>query len=68
MIVNRMGWEKCVAFMPYGKEFRQHRRMLNEYFNQEKCVGYRVHQAAEAKKLVRNIINTPEAFMDHLSR
>ena len=54
--------------MSYGKEFRQHRRMLNEYFNQEKCVGYRVHQAAEAKKLVRNIINTPEAFMDHLSR
>jgi len=63
-----MGWANNVGFMPYGKRFRQHRRMLNEYLNQEKCVGYRALQVAEAKRLVINILKKPEAYTDHLSR
>ena len=63
-----MGWKHNLGFLPYGKRLQKHRKMFNEYFNQEKCENYLPHQALEASRLIRNLLFKPENFDDHLNR
>ena len=63
-----MGWEHDMAFFPYGKRHQKHRKMLNEYFNREKCEDHLPHQALEASRLIQNILDKPENFNEHLNR
>ncbi|KAF8885537.1 cytochrome P450 [Gymnopilus junonius] len=66
-VMMLMGWEHDMAFFPYGKRFHQHRKMLNEYFNHEKCADYLPFQAVEAHRLVQRLLSHPEKFNDHLN-
>ncbi|PPQ76379.1 hypothetical protein CVT26_015387 [Gymnopilus dilepis] len=67
-VFKLMGWEHNSGFLPYGKRFHSHRKMLNEYFSHEKCADYLPFQTLEARRLVQNLFNNPERFNDHLNR
>ena len=57
-----MGWEHNLGFLPYGKQHQKHRKMLNEYFNREKCEDHLPHLALEASRLIQNLLDKPENF------
>ncbi|KAF8156552.1 cytochrome P450, partial [Crassisporium funariophilum] len=63
-----MGWVNNMVFFPYGKRFHKHRKMLNEYLSHEKCENYLHIQSLEARRLLQNLLDTPENFNDHLNR
>ena len=63
-----MGWIVNLVFFPYGKDFRRHRRLLNDYFNQKKCASYESIQGLEARRLIQSFTVDPEHFVDHLYR
>ncbi|KAL6300908.1 cytochrome P450 [Sparassis latifolia] len=58
-----MGWEADVAIMPYGPRWRKHRKMLQEYFNYNKCLTYRGDQAREVHALLKVLLTAPEQFL-----
>jgi len=63
-----MGWEKNIGFMPYGKDFIKHRKLMHDYLHPNICLSYQSHQILEAQNLVQNLKDTPERFEEHLSR
>ncbi|KAF9552269.1 cytochrome P450, partial [Agrocybe pediades] len=63
-----MGFASSLVFFPYGENFRRHRRLLNQYFHQKKCVSYQGVQKREAHRLIHSLAASPEKFEDHLNR
>ncbi|PPR02813.1 hypothetical protein CVT26_009599 [Gymnopilus dilepis] len=52
-VMNLLGWENNMGFFPYGKHLHMHRKMVNDYFNREKCKDYLPLQLSVAHRLVR---------------
>ena len=63
-----MGWVNSLTFLPYGKPFMTHRRLMNDYFHSTKCLSYTHYQTAEACMMVQNMKENPEEFSDVLNR
>ncbi|KAH9478386.1 Cytochrome P450 monooxygenase COX2 [Psilocybe cubensis] len=65
-IVKVMGWEKNVAIMPYGDAWRQHRRVIQNNFNNPKAVQkFEPIQTKKIRQLLQGLLNTPEKFEAH---
>lgn len=45
-----------MTFLPYGRRFQRHRRMLQQYLTPNKCVGYQTIQNREARVLLQNLL------------
>ncbi|KAG5641232.1 hypothetical protein DXG03_005689, partial [Asterophora parasitica] len=60
IIYKMMGWVRSLTFTGYGKLFRKHRRMLQEYLNPKKVVIYQPIQAREARVLLQNLLSAEE--------
>ncbi|KAF9552265.1 cytochrome P450 [Agrocybe pediades] len=67
-VMSLMGFVSNLVFFPYGENFRRHRRLLNEYFHQKKCISYQGVQEQEAHRLIHSLEASPEKFEDHLNR
>ncbi|KAI0776613.1 cytochrome P450 [Trametes elegans] len=62
-----LGEEASLTALSYGDRFRRHRRWLYDSVgNKEKLRSLRYLQRREVRKLMRNLLNDPEPFMDHL--
>ncbi|KAI0351218.1 cytochrome P450 [Trametes cingulata] len=67
LLAELMGHESSLPPMPYGERFRKHRRWMHEAIGtKEKLESYRTIQLREAHNLVRNLLNTPGRFLEHL--
>ncbi|KAF4615430.1 hypothetical protein D9613_003540 [Agrocybe pediades] len=64
-VLSLMGFANNLVFFPYGDDFRRHRRLLNEYFHQKKCISYQAIQSQAAHKLLQNLVATPEKSHTH---
>ncbi|KAF9554263.1 cytochrome P450 [Agrocybe pediades] len=67
-VMSLMGFVSNIVLFPYGENFRRHRRLLNQYFHQKKCLSYQRVQVQEARRLLLNLARSPEKFEDHLNR
>lgn len=49
-----------LALMPYGSEWRVHRRTFHQYMNSEVVPQYRPVQTSSTRTLARRLLDTPE--------
>ncbi|KAI0364039.1 cytochrome P450 [Pilatotrama ljubarskyi] len=67
LLAELMGHESSLPPMPYGDRFRKHRRWMHEAIGtREKLESYQAIQLREAHNLVRNLLSSPERFLEHL--
>ncbi|KAN0092646.1 Cytochrome P450 [Tylopilus felleus] len=65
-MVTLMGWEFNVGFIPYGPNWRKHRKAMHHGLNQTAMVNYREIQLDRVHQLVKNIAHVPQDMEAHL--
>ncbi|EMD33935.1 hypothetical protein CERSUDRAFT_107728 [Gelatoporia subvermispora B] len=53
------------VMMRYGAHWRQHRRLIHKYWNEEAIRTYEPVQLAKARKLLSLLLQSPEDFVEH---
>lgn len=69
MIVNtyaRMGWDWLIGFLDYGDEWRDQRRMITTHLRVSDVTSYQPRETFYARRLVRQLLEVPEHFIDHI--
>ena len=62
-----MGWDSSLPQLPYGPRFRKHRRLILDHFNRD-VNSFQSTQRDEAYILLRDLLETPDAFLQHIRR
>ncbi|KAL0949356.1 hypothetical protein HGRIS_009425 [Hohenbuehelia grisea] len=55
-VFDLMGWYASLAFMPYGKRFQKHRKLLGSQFTSDASLLWRETQAKNAHQLAKSMI------------
>ncbi|KAI0364043.1 cytochrome P450 [Pilatotrama ljubarskyi] len=62
-----IGQEAALVSIPYGDRFRKHRKWLYDGVgNKEKLRSYQDLKYREVHRLLRNLLESPERFLDHI--
>ncbi|PPQ81933.1 hypothetical protein CVT25_013781 [Psilocybe cyanescens] len=64
-IFKLFGWEYNIALMPYGEEWRQHRRVCQQNFNPQAAKQYETIQMEKTRQLLRGLLDAPKEFEAH---
>ncbi|PPQ81712.1 hypothetical protein CVT25_013442 [Psilocybe cyanescens] len=64
-IIDIMGWEINVAIMPYGDQWRRHRRIFQNNFNKKAIQNFEPVQTRKVRNLLQGLLGTPERFEAH---
>ncbi|KAJ3474622.1 hypothetical protein NLI96_g12355 [Meripilus lineatus] len=67
-LVKMMGSEDALGFMAYGNKFFKMRKILHDHLASKKVVVFEDIQASQSHVLLRNLMSSPERFMDHAKR
>jgi len=67
-LVEMLGWDRTLVFLPYGDQQRKHSRMIHEGLSPNALLSYRPSQEYEVAVFLREIMATPDAFRTHLRR
>lgn len=62
-----MGWDASLPQLPYGPRFRKQRRLIQDHFIKG-VHSFRPTQLTEARILLRGLLETPDAFRQHIRR
>ncbi|KAH8113801.1 cytochrome P450 [Phellopilus nigrolimitatus] len=57
-----------MSFLPYGDRFRTQRRFMQQYLNSHAVVSLRPLQAEQINILLKNLLNCPEEFRNHINQ
>ncbi len=52
--------------MNYGEQWKRHRKLFHQHFNQNAVDKYQHIQMRESRALLRRIRASPDKFMDHI--
>lgn len=63
----RMGWDASLPQLPYGPRFHKQRRLILDHFTRG-VNSFRPTQRNEAYVLLRGLLETPDAFRQHIRR
>lgn len=64
-----MGWKNAVTNIPYGDQFRLHRRWMQTAFQTKSALdSYRAIQTREVNVFLDNVLFKPNAWAAHLTR
>jgi hypothetical protein len=63
---NRFGIDFTTAFLPYGPEWRTHRRMFHQAMKLETVELYQNLYRSKAMKLNQSLLDTPDDFENHI--
>ncbi|KAJ3550195.1 hypothetical protein NM688_g5103 [Phlebia brevispora] len=66
MLSELVGWGFDFAFMGYGDEWREHRRLFHQHFNGQVTVKYQPESAREVRALLPHLLEEPEDYMQHM--
>lgn len=58
--------ETHILFMPYGERARSYRHAYNTFMGPQQGDHLRTIQAAEANKLLRKLVSSPERYYEHI--
>ncbi|KAJ8699318.1 hypothetical protein PTI98_002444 [Pleurotus ostreatus] len=67
-VYTTMGWDHNVAFFPYGRRFRKHRKLLQSYLSQQFTVKFRPIQEFNARYLAKGLVENTRDFKYYISR
>ncbi|PCH38753.1 cytochrome P450 [Wolfiporia cocos MD-104 SS10] len=69
VLLDFMGWDSMISFMPYGATWRMHRRWFQTSLHTNHVIAnYQSLQCREAHTLLVGLLDTPAAFMSHINR
>ena len=60
-----MGWNFNTELMPYGQEWRGHRKLYQQCFRPKASVAYRPIQVQKSRKLLSDLLDSPDEFRAH---
>ena len=66
--VRSMGWDTVMTNLPYGHQFRNQRRLIQDHFNQQAVIPLRPHQRKETCTFLLGLLNRPWAFEHEIKR
>ncbi|PPQ95248.1 hypothetical protein CVT26_014939 [Gymnopilus dilepis] len=66
MVTELMGWDFNIGTMPYGPDWRAHRRIFEQSFNASSAHQFEPTEVASSRKLLRNLLQDPKGFMSHV--
>ncbi|KZT24415.1 cytochrome P450 [Neolentinus lepideus HHB14362 ss-1] len=66
MMNELMGWGFNFAFMPYGKRWRDGRRIFHQHFNQGSTPRYHHAFSRQTRRLLYSLLTEPEDFLRHI--
>ncbi|KAF9048190.1 cytochrome P450 [Hymenopellis radicata] len=65
MVTELMGWDFLLGFMPYGVDWRYHRRLFQQSFTPKATARF-YHQEREAvQELLQRLLDKPDGFLSH---
>ena len=62
-----MGWDASLPQLPYGPRFHKQRRLILDHFAKD-IYSFRDIQRGEAYVLLCGLLETPDAFLQHIRR
>ncbi|KAF9002118.1 cytochrome P450 [Cyathus striatus] len=65
ILYEMMGWFPLLIFLPYGKRFQKHRRLLQEHLHQKQCLSYHPLQTQQARRLLVDLLDDPQHWVNH---
>ncbi|KAI0826821.1 CyP450 monooxygenase [Trametes gibbosa] len=65
-MIELIGWEWGFGFMPYGQQWRRHRRLFWQHFHPGVISKYHSYQREASSKFLQKLFTTPEALEDHI--
>ncbi|EKM54598.1 uncharacterized protein PHACADRAFT_96498 [Phanerochaete carnosa HHB-10118-sp] len=66
MLSELTGWGRNTAFMKYGDVWKEHRRLLHQYFRPLTVPQYHSSQAKNIHRLLQSLLDSPEEFVEHI--
>ncbi|KAI8685741.1 hypothetical protein NCS55_00247400 [Fusarium keratoplasticum] len=67
-LLEVMGWGKTLTFLPYGRRWQMHRRLLQTSFSNTNVRQWHKLQITEARRTVRNMMGKPSSWETSLRR
>jgi len=61
-----MGWGWMMAFLPHGEQLKEQRRLIARHFPASKIENYQPQGRMYARRVLRQLLETPDNFMDHI--
>ncbi|KAG2036259.1 cytochrome P450 [Suillus americanus] len=61
-----LGFGFNTILMRYGERWRRQRRIFHQAFRAEAALSYRPMQQQKAQQLIRNMLDTPQEFLNHI--
>ncbi|KAI1795388.1 cytochrome P450 [Ganoderma leucocontextum] len=69
LLAELIGHDLSLPFLRYGERFRKHRRWMHDAVGSKaSLLKYRPIQIREAHLLLRNLLETPDNFIEHVYR
>lgn len=66
MVNEFMGLSWLMSSLPYGKLWMERRRIFHQRFHPSDSAVYRPRQLAHVHKMLLQLVETPQEFMDHI--
>ncbi|KAJ7773417.1 cytochrome P450 [Mycena metata] len=63
-MVELLGWEFNLGFLPYGERWRRQRRMFQQHFRRDIAQTYRPIQIRKVHKLLQELLVRPQEFRE----
>ncbi|KAL4062902.1 cytochrome P450 [Scleroderma citrinum] len=68
ILMNKLlGMDFNTGLLPYGNEWRLHRKMFNVAFSNEASAKYEAMQIQKSRQLLRNLLATPLNYVNHVN-
>ncbi|KAF7793486.1 hypothetical protein EIP86_004598 [Pleurotus ostreatoroseus] len=68
VLLQMVGWDRGVAFSPYGDRHREYRKLLNTRLSSSATKGMRDLQTNTAHTLLRALVDDPAHFREHIQK
>ncbi|KAK0496358.1 cytochrome P450 [Armillaria luteobubalina] len=68
IIMDIMGWGQALAFLPYGKRFLRHRKMISQPLGREKLESYQPIQILAVQVLLKALLARPTGYEEAVHR
>lgn len=68
MVIKRVGYEGSLPLSNYGERHREYRKLMSEALGPRKVSQYHAMEEQHMHQFLRNILQTPEEFRDHIRR
>ncbi|KAF9044365.1 cytochrome P450 [Panaeolus papilionaceus] len=66
MLTELMDWNFNLGLMPYGANWRRHRKVFHDHFNSTVVVNYDQIQLGEIRKFLGRLLEEPQEFSHHI--